>query len=362
MSDIKVAYLPCAIDACGLYRMFIPHINLPESRFLFRLGPLNTQELDGCKVCIVQRQVSEHNLNAIRRMKAIGLKVIYDLDDNIWNLPDWNPGKQTFEAMHAGFHMCAAEADIITVSTQGLKIATDKGFADLKKKVVIVPNSIDFDLFHPKNLTKDETVLVGWGGSNTHSEDCREAFDAVVEVLDEMPDAKIEIAGAPAMDLVDTWENIIIEGKPFKRKTKIMQSSKISMHPRSQFRRWVPVGEYANRLSSWGWDIMLAPLANHKFNWSKSCIRMLEAAAIKIPCLASNVQPYTEFASLGGDDLKWLLCDFTSQWKTKLRVLVNEPERRKYLGQKMYDVAYKWFNAKTIADHWRHAFKVALEC
>jgi glycosyltransferase involved in cell wall biosynthesis len=329
---------------------------------MFRLGPLNASELDGCKVAVVQRQVSEHNLRAIRRMKEIGLKVVYDLDDNIWNLPDWNPGKETFDKMQDGFHMCAAEADIITVSTQGLKKACEKGFSDIKKEIVIVPNSINFDLFYPKNLVKDDTVLIGWQGSNTHSEDCKYAFDEVVKVLDEYPNTRIEICGAPAIEVYDEWENVIVDGKPMRRRKKMHRASKLAMHKQSTFRRWVPVGEYPNRFSSWGWDIALAPLADHKFNWSKSAIKMLEAAAIKIPCLASNIQPYNEFASLGGSDLKWLLCDFQSQWRTKLITLINEPERRKYLGEKMYAVAKKYFDADVIANHWKYAFGKALAC
>src|ERR1039458_7973243 len=83
-TNIQAAFLPAALDACCLYRMYIPHLQLLNSRFLYRLGPLDLKELDGCNVSIVQRQVSEHNLNAIRRMKQIGLKVVYDLDDNIW--------------------------------------------------------------------------------------------------------------------------------------------------------------------------------------------------------------------------------------------------------------------------------------
>jgi|ERR1700734_1269581 len=361
-TPINVAWLPAAIDACALYRMFQPSLNCPNSRFLFRLGPLNTQELKGCQVAVVQRQVSEHNLKAIRRMKELGLRVIYDLDDNVWNLPSWNPGKQMFDSMQDGFHMCAAESDIVTVSTLGLQKATLKHWESLKKKVVIVPNGIDFRMFHQKNLVKDDTILVGWGGSNTHSEDCKYAFDNVCEVLDANPNTQMEIVGAPALDFIDKWETVVIDGKINKRRTKMQVSSKIAMHKQSHFRRWVPVGEYANRFSSWGWDIALAPLAEHRFNLSKSCIKMLEAAAVKIPCLASNVQPYNEFASLGGEDLKWLLVNSDYQWKTKLQELIKDRNRRIYLGELMYKTAKKWFDASVIASHWQHAFEQALQC
>jgi glycosyltransferase involved in cell wall biosynthesis len=362
MNDgIKVAWLPAALDACALYRMFIPSLNVNNSRFLFRLGPLDLKELDGCNVAVVQRQVSEHNLNAIRRMKQIGLKVVYDLDDNIWALPAANPGKQVFDEMQDGFYKCAREADILTVSTKGLASAAKTGFG-LTKEIIVVPNSIDVNLFEAKPLIRDDgMVLVGWGGSNTHSEDCKEAFDIMPEILDMNPHMRIEIVGAAAQDMVEKTESIVGDnGQRLYRKSKYLVTNKIALHPRSSYRNWVPVGEYANRLASWGWDIALAPLAENRFNRSKSCIKMLEAAALKIPCLASDVQPYNEFASLGGPDVKWLLCNKQRDWKDKLHELVNDADRRKELGQKMYDVAFKYFNAETIASNWSYVFNKVL--
>lgn len=357
---IKAAFLPANVDACAFYRMFIPHLNLQGSRYLYREGALDTSHVEGCKVAIVQRQVSYGNLHSMHRMKEIGLKIVYDLDDDIWTLPSWNPGKEVFTENIDGFKLCAAEADILTVSTIGLKKAAQKGF-ELDKDIEVVPNSIDFNLFHQKNLVRnDDKVVIGWGGSNTHSEDVKDAFEVVIEVLDKNPQAVMEIVGAPAVNIVDKWENVVVNGMPKRRKTRTTSSSALSRHPQSRFRPWVPIGEYANRFASWGWDIALAPLADHRFNRSKSSIKMLEAATIRIPCLVSDIQPYNEFASLGGDDLKWLLCSTNFQWRNKLNELINNPERREYLGQKMYDVAYTYFNAKTVADNWNYTFRKVL--
>lgn len=357
---VKVAFLPASTDACALYRMFIPHLNLPGSRFLYREGALDSSHVEGCQVAVVQRQVSYGNLHAMHAMKEAGLKVVYDLDDDIWRLPDWNPGKQIFTENIEGFKMCASEADILTVSTRGLKRAAEQGF-ELPHDIEIVPNAIDFNLFNYKEIARnDDKVLIGWGGSNTHSEDVKEAFDTVCDVLDMNENAYMEIVGAPAVDIIDKWEDITIDGKPKRRRTRITTSSKIAKHPQSRFRPWVPVGEFPNRFASWGWDIALAPLADHKFNRSKSNIKMLEAAAMKIPCLVSDIQPYNEFASLGGDDLKWLLCTTSNQWKNKLHELINNSDRRRHIGELMYEVAYKYFNAAVLRNNWDYTFRKVL--
>jgi len=337
MNEIPAVFLPAGIDACALYRMYIPHLNMERSMFLLRRGSIDIREIQHCKVALVQRQVSEHNRAAMIRIKQAGLKIIYDLDDNVWNLPSANPGKQAFDALRDGFEMCAREADMLTVSTRGLATAARTGFK-LNKEIFIVPNAIDFKLFHRKNLLRDDgKIIVGWGGSNTHSEDLKDAVEVLPEIMDEYPHVSVEFVGAPA-------------------------DNKTMNHQQCRFRRWVPVAEYANRFASWGWDIEIAPLSDHRFNKSKSNIKMLEAASMRIPCLVSAIQPYEEFCALGGDDLNWLLCSNRKQWKEKLRTLINEPEYRQRLGDKMYQVASMYYNMEKVRELWGYAFKKVLTC
>lgn len=333
-NTIPVAFLPAAIDACALFRQFLPHLNIANTRFLYRPGTLNVSEFSDCKVAVVQRQVSVHNLAAMQHIKQQGIKIVYDLDDNVWNLPSANPGKRLFDQYKDGFGMCAKEADVITVSTQGLQTAARSAF-NFKKEIVVCPNGMDFNFFHKKPIKKEDNLtIIGWAGSNTHREDLIEALSIMPQVLEGNPESRIEFVGAPP----DNFR-----------------------HKQMRFRTWVPVGEFANRMASWAWDISIAPLAENRFNRSKSCIKMLEAASLQIPCLVSDVQPYNEFCSLGGEDLKWLLCSTAHQWKTKLRVLLNEPERRSFLGQRTYEVAKLFYDMKKLSNNWRRVFEQVLQ-
>ena len=317
-----------------MYRQFLPHMNMENSRFLFRPGTLNLQEFEDCKVAVVQRQVSVHNLAAMRHIKAAGIKIVYDLDDNLWSLPAANPAKKVFDQHKEGFAMCAVEADVITVSTQGLQTAARTAFG-FKKEIVVCPNGMDFNFFHQKPIQKDDGLtVIGWAGSNTHREDMIEALSILPEVLDSNPQSRIEFVGAPP----DNFS-----------------------HEQMRFRVWVPVGEFANRMASWAWDISIAPLAENRFNRSKSCIKLLEAAALKIPCLVSDVQPYNEFCSLGGQDLKWLLCSTAQQWKTKLQILLHEPERRQFLGQRTHEVARLFYDMKKLKHNWQRVFEQVVQ-
>lgn len=330
------AWLPANLDACALYREFIPHIHTPDSAFLFRPDRLHLEELKGREVVVVQRQVTAENLKAMKMLRASGKKIVYDLDDNMWDLPAWNPAARIFKDMQAGFAMCAAEADVVTVSTRGLQSACEIHLGRLGKPMLIVPNAVDFDLFRPSQLDKEDgTILVGWGGSNTHSGDIVDAW----EVL-------------PA--LVRRHENLRLDFVGMKG------PKELEGHKRVNMRQWVPVGEFANRLSGWSWDVAMAPLTDIRFNRSKSAIKALEAAALKIPCLMSDVQPYHEFALLGGPDLCWLLCSTKMQWRERLERLIEDGEWRTYLGQLMYDTAKKFFDIEVIKHNWFYALNMAL--
>lgn len=433
-TNIPVCFMPAAVDACAFYRMYIPHLSFSGSDYYFtgwkdRTTPneMDIHRLIGKKVAVVQRQSTIHNLNAMKNMHALGIKVIYDLDDNLWNLPHGNPAKWHFEQFQDGFAMCAKEADVLTVSTQGLRAAASVAFHAPREKILIVPNAVDCALFRPKQIERDDGyVLIGWGGSNTHTEDVRYVFDLLPDILNENPHAMMEIVGAPpkyervqevkVLELKHKEEPVHEGSKELKQvpdyyvcqdlKTKsefnlswvqlnrriqvrtpvgkgkfrmtekeipveecvgqifnrlVLDDSKLAFHDRYRFKPWAPIREYANRYASWSWDIAIAPLDENRFNNSKSNIKMLEAAALKIPCLVSNVTPYIEFCSLGGPELTWLLCHNIEDWRVKLTRLINDPELRQKLGQKMFETMKKFYDMEVVKDNWMHAFQTALK-
>lgn len=332
---MKPVFLPANLDGCALYRMWIPHNNIPESKFVWRaVGGVPWETFSDCDTVLVQRQTTQQNYDAILQLKATGRRIIYDTDDNLWSLPAANPGKQVFEFYKEGFGRCASECHAITVSTQGLKTALKTAMPKYSGPILVCPNGVDLKLFRPPSVIREtDKVLIGWAGSNTHGEDVKEAWHVLPELVAEFPNLYMDFIGmAPPVKLIG--------------------------HPRVRVKRFVPVGEFPSRFSTWAWDLTLAPLADNRFNKSKSCIKMLEAAAVGIPCLVSHVQTYEEFCALD-PELRYLLCMTERHWREKLRELIQDKDKRNYYAERMRAVAVKWFDAAKLKDNWLHAMNSA---
>lgn len=320
-----ITFLPASLDGCALYRMFIPHLNIVNSRFAgVNQGDLPFTAIADADVAVVQRLMDDRNWNAMIAMKREGLKIIYDLDDNMWNIPKYNPAYSLFKDT-TGFKKCAIESSIVTVSTEPLKRAAEQNIDFKGLEVVVVPNAIDTKLFHPLPKKDKDYVTVAWAGTATHSQDLLQVSRQLPTLLQSEPSMHLSVTGMKIEEFQD--------------------------HPRYTQIDYVSVAEYPSRLASWGFDIMLAPLEDNPFNRCKSNIKMLEATALGVPILVSMVRPYIDFCAKD-EELSYCLCKNPRQWSDKIRELIHEPEKREYLVQRMRKVMNEHFNIEKVKNDW----------
>lgn len=326
----SVAFLGGALDACCLWRTYMPHVATPGSSFYLFLDKPKFELFVSQDAVVVQRCCLQQQLEFIKTCSALGLKVVYDLDDNIWNVPKYNPAYHILETVKEGFTSCIKMADVVTVSTKVLEKEVRrhvKEMINVRGKaipIVICENKIVDGTFAAPVLPREQ-VIVGWQGSSSHLGDLDLIHSAVAAVSKENPDTVFQFRGCDIPDY-----------NPLRKASNY------------EWRLWLPVAEYAMRMPTWGWSIALAPVSEHPFNDSKSAIKMVEAGYCSTPCLASHMRPYWEFCS-HHKDLEWLLCTVSSQWTSKLRELVNDKARREYLGTLCKQVVtehYTWTEEK----------------
>lgn len=325
--------------------MFYPKLYVPNSRFIFTEGFPPLDDLAEADVIVVQRMMLTENLKWIKIVRELGIKIIYDLDDDLWNIPPANPARRFFktEAHIRGLEACAEWADVFTVSTETLQRVVRRKWGHLQnvasKKsipVMVCENRVPLSLYcQQEGISHEhEGVVIGWSGSNTHGGDLAEIWQLLHRTLDEYKNVRLEIVGQPP-------------------------PMYLLAHPRVKMRPWVHISEYPARTATWNWDIVLAPLEYHKFNESKSSIRMQEAGALRRPCLATSIKPYDAFVAKGPKELKYLLCAIPMQWENRLRELIKNASLRKELGEAMYTNVKENFSVEQSAVEWTGAINYA---
>lgn len=335
VSRKTACFCPASIDACGLWRFFFPHLHLPGSRFLFTGGAPPIDALCESDVICCQRMMTPNNMKFLQSMRAYGMHIIYDLDDNVWDLPSSNPAASIFrlQGVQDGMAACAEWADVLTVSTSTLQKVVERNWGHLKnvatKKeipVLVCENRVD-PIFYRPNTEKHGKIIIGWCGSNTHAGDLQDLWPILAKILLDYENVEVELVGHNA---------------PFK-------------HPRLRYADWVHVSEFPYVLRNWNWDIFLAPLESHRFNSSKSSIKMQEAGALGRPCLAGFEKPYKDFCNLGDKDIKWQLCPGSVAYEFRLRKLIEDGPFRLALGKKMYKHTLENFNIEQSIPEWETA-------
>lgn len=336
----SVAFLPAGIDACALYRMFFAHLKLAGSVWMFQPQRLAVDILKDRNIVIVQRLSTQQNYEAMKIFKNMRLKIVYDLDDDLWAVPTYNPAYAIIKKWLPGFEICAQMADVITVSTEHLRVMVRQALGKKCPPVEVVENAVDFGWFRPleeKYRKKREgKVVLGWAGTDTHSEDVKPVFALIPELLRECPELEFEVAGQKLSDEL------------------------LSFGDRVRQKSFVPIAEFAAYWSSWQWDVSLAPVARNSFNLSKSNIKMLEAATLKIPCVASRFGEYKKFAYGSRILQEGIMAETLKEWRNKLYALVKSKELRKVVGEEMYQQGKKRYDIQLRVATWNAIFESLL--
>lgn len=333
-SGKSIAFMAGGVDACALWRAWLPYMNVPTSGYYYKLVPENVLTHD---YVMVQRLGLQSNLKAMQGLRQADMRIIYDLDDFLWDVPDWNPQVDLLRKIAYGYSVCLHHADIVTVSTYPLKKAIlrhhKRELVNIQTgreiPVIVCQNKIDMRFVAPRQ-EPGEQVIVGWAGSNTHARDFDIALPALKQLAEEFPEVIFEFAG---------WVPDVLQHLPNVR-----------------FRMWTPVSEWMTRFPRWGWSVALAPLDAHPFNTAKSANKMTEAGAAGIPCLASHEPPYADWCRTGHPELNYLLCAGPSSWYEKLKLLIATKSLRDRLGALAYENVMQHHSWQGGHEGWEQAF------
>lgn len=294
-------------------------------------------DLVGADIAVIQRYCTKDGYGMFKTVKARGVKVVYDIDDDLFSVPEhmkeyW----QLFLNPDTKKHIVTMmnESDLVTVSTE--EMAKSMG-RYTSTPIMVVENCVDVghaDWAMGLDIKKDDKVVIGWHGSMVHIGDIPVILEAIKTVMAERPNVYFKLNGHFTHEL-------------FKNELEEF-NSRISMDG------WIdPMGLYAELRKA---DIGIIPLADHQFNRCKSNIKWLEYSAVEVPCVVTPSPPY----DMCKDGVDVLFARNTGEWIHNLLQLVDNASLRRTIGLAARVRAGREFDNSVVASKWMGAFRSVL--
>jgi O-antigen biosynthesis protein len=267
------------MSGCGTIRVIIPSLILNnyyslkyqfESLYNTRYSPYPGSYSD-CSYVTFQRSSTIQQLEMIKHLKKSdpSRKILYEIDDDLLNIPDWNFASKFYNSNRDNIKKIIGMCDGVVCSTNKLKHT----LSPYNDNITVSPNYLPKFIWgeaKAKPETNQSKVRIMYAGSHNHFDQNSDRGDFGPKLIEYVKKT------------IDDFQWIFVGGIP--------QSLKGNDRIINHF--WRPVIEYPSFLKSLNPDIFLAPLDINEFNRSKSDIKALEAAALGIPLIATNIEPY----------------------------------------------------------------------
>jgi glycosyltransferase involved in cell wall biosynthesis len=343
----KIYVYPADGTGCGQFRLIKPaQALIAQGHDITIVGPSKRAGIGGAidqdgnavhieappdaDVIVLQRLTYRPIATAVPLLRARGIAVVVDMDDDLNSIHPANPAYNLYHpdrgspwhSWQNASNACAA-ATLVTTSTPQLQ----KVYASPGRGVVLyncVPASY-------LDIPRVDNATIGWGGVvGTHPDDLQTVGRAIAHLTRE--GHKFRIVGPPdgvreALSLDDDVE---------------------ATGP-------LEIEAWPAALASLG--IGIAPLADSTFNTSKSFLKPLEMAGLGVPWVASPRTEYRRLHDLGAG----LLANTPAQWMSRLRELAKSDALRSELSEAGRTVAERHTiegNAWKWLDAWTRAYEI----
>lgn len=260
--------------------------------------------------------------------------MLVEIDDDTFNVnPEsisskvWYPGSELQDIFKDQLRFASG----LIVSTEYLK----KLYSEYNPCIEVIPNGIDFEVWDKvKKPAKHKKIRIGWSGSQAHDEDLKVIGKIIPPILNKYKNVEFMFYGHESKYIPYNGYNIL--------------------HHKDTSGRviWKSMDEYPQELASLGFDIGLAPLRDNNFNRAKSNLRYLEYGALRVPTVASDVEPFKMTDSSG-----IIKVTETEDWFTAVSFLIEDEYARRKAGEAAYRDVKANYNIKDIASHYVDVLK-----
>lgn len=283
--------------------------------------------LSKADIVLVHRFADDRLRRTLTHLRAGGVAIVWDNDDDITAIPRSNPLYRRFGGVHGrrlatDIGKMVRLADVVTTPSEVLANRfREQGAADVR----VLENYLPVEFLRPTSTERRGVTLV-WVAALEHSAD-RDALgmgDVMAGLLEAHPDLRILSVG-------------------------------LGLGLRSARYEHIPFVEFADLVQTIAsGDIGLAPLVDIPWNRARSNVKLKEYGVANMAWLASPVGAYVGMGEKQGGRL---VAD--DGWREEIdRLVVNKRSRAKLAKH-----AQKWARGQTIdkhADQWLSAFRHAI--
>lgn len=305
------------------YRVVLPYRHLagPLARcgVLLMIGEAYPR-MDAPHAIHVQRHAFPEVVVQLLEWQATGTRIVFDLDDDLLNVPEWSPAKSPEEVLK-NIRALRHIADVVWMSTPLLaerySAVGDARATPRLTQPEVLPNLVD--LVEWRNgreqpaVGEDGEIRILWAGSNTHDRDLALVENALGEILRSYPQVKLVVFG----DTPAKW--------------------KANWFTRVRSVNWVELSEYPKKMLEIAPHIGICPLVDEPFNHAKSAIKFLEMTLAGAAVIASPLPPYkieTGCMLHANDEIGW--------YKSISSLIESEVKRREQQAKALEAVRKRW--------------------
>lgn len=258
--------------------------------------------------------------------RKYGKKIVFDLDDLIWEIQSDNSSYEGFKQGSEGRAIITdivREVDYVTCTNTYLKNGIASYCKIPHKKIKVFPNRIDLDLYNWRaKLVKKHTVRIGYFGSSSHFNDLGSPpfVEAIDRIMKEFPNVEFVTIGAMLASARKKY------GYRY-----------ISDFGHQDIYSWVKM--FPDKLGDI--DIFVVPLIESVYCKAKSSVKALEMGSTCKPVVFQNIRQYQEVVE---DGKNGFLCRTPDQWYQALKALIESPETREKMGNALF---------QTIQENWQ---------
>jgi glycosyltransferase involved in cell wall biosynthesis len=317
-------------SGCGFHRVVLPLAFMNDIKG-YVTNFITEDKTEGWDILLYNR-ICQYDINWNKTKELLGCQVVMDIDD-YWQLPVNHLYYNTYQDIAERIERNLMQADLVTVTNINL-LNKVKQFND---NVVITPNALPYGLnqFNDTRVKSDKVRLF-WCGSISHDNDIK-ILKEPLKRLQGRKDIQMVMGGYNDSDAYtkSIWD------KMFSMFTGNLPSIKLHSASPTQY---MDMYNYA--------DIVLIPLEDSEWHACKSNLKILEAAAKRLPVICSNVAPYNMDV-----DAPVLWVNNQKDWFRYINLLTNNPSLRENLGNELYAWASKKYNFTEINQQRYDAYK-----